>query len=149
MTNSPSKPQRAPVVMLHRWESFCAAHRLYDDRLSPQENDALYGPCAREFGHGHNYRIRVTLHGPVDARTGMVINLVDIKNAVQELILDDMDHRHLNHDSKLMRGINPTAENLAVVCWNALHARFGELLFEVLIEETPNNLVTYRGERAA
>lgn len=78
----------------------------------------------------------------------MVVNLVQIKEAVQELILDDMDHRHLNHDSKLMRGINPTAENVAVACCGALHKRFGGLLYEVLIEETPNNLVTYRGERA-
>ena len=48
----------------------------------------------------------------------------------------------------MMRGINPTAENLAVVCWNALFERFGVLLHEVQIEETPNNLVIYRGERS-
>ena len=134
--------------MLHRWESFCAAHRLYDNKLSPEENESLYGPCSREFGHGHNYRLRVTLRGGVDPRTGMIVNLVKVKDAVQELILDDMDHRHLNHDSRLMQGINPTAENLAVVCWNVLRERFGTLLYEVLIEETPNNLVSYRGERA-
>ena len=80
--------------------------------MTREQNDALYGPCAREFGHGHNYRIGVTLKGGVDARTGMIVNITEIKNAVQELILDDMDHRHLNHDSRLMRGINPTAENL-------------------------------------
>lgn len=136
-----------PVAILQRWEMFCAAHRLYDDKLSPEENDALYGPCAREFGHGHNYRIGVTIKGAVDPRTGMVINIVEIKEAIHELILEDMDHRHLNHDSKLMRGINPTAENLAVVCWNVLYERFGKLLHEIQIEETPNNLVTYRGER--
>jgi 6-pyruvoyltetrahydropterin/6-carboxytetrahydropterin synthase len=77
----------------------------------------------------------------------MIVNITQIKQAVQELILDDMDHRHLNHDSRLMRGINPTAENLAVVCWNVLQERFGALLHEVQIEETPNNLVIYRGER--
>jgi 6-pyruvoyltetrahydropterin/6-carboxytetrahydropterin synthase len=137
----------APIALLQRWETFCAAHRLYDERMTPEQNDALYGPCAREFGHGHNYRIGVTLKGGVDARTGMIVNITEIKQAVQELILDDMDHRHLNHDSRLMRGINPTAENLAVVCWTVLHERFGALLHEVQIEETANNLVIYRGER--
>ena len=144
-TRSGARSGTTPKVTLHRWESFCAAHRLYDERLTPAQNDELYGPCAREFGHGHNYRIRVSLRGTVDATTGMVVNLTLIKQAVQELILDDMDHRHLNHDSRLMRGINPTAENVAMVCWNALHQRFGDLLEEVLIEETPNNLVSYRG----
>jgi 6-pyruvoyltetrahydropterin/6-carboxytetrahydropterin synthase len=136
-----------PVAILQRWEMFCASHRLYEENLSREENDALYGPCAREFGHGHNYRIGVTIKGAVDPRTGMVINIVEIKEAIQELIIEDMDHRHLNHDSKLMRGINPTAENLAVACWNVLFERFGKLLHEIQIEETPNNQVIYRGER--
>ena len=87
----------------------------------------------------------ILLAANLAALTGMVVNLTQIKQAVQELILDDMDHRNLNHDSRLMRGVNPTAENVAMVCWKALHGRFGDLLEEVLIEETPNNLVSYRG----
>ena len=137
----------APLVTLHRWEEFCAAHRLYDDRLSKEENEALYGPCAREYGHGHNYRIGVSVKGAVNPRTGMVVNLVEIKKTVQELIVDDMDHRNLNHDSKLLKGINPTAENIVVKCWEVLHAVFGDLLEEVIVEETPRNSVSYRGER--
>src|SRR5262245_6424212 len=98
----------APVMILQRWESFVAAHRLYDERMSRAEDEKLYGPCAREYGHGHNYRIGVSVRGAVNPLTGMVVNLVDIRDAVQQRIVDDMDHRHLNHDSKLMHGINPT-----------------------------------------
>ena len=56
------------------------------------------------------------------------------------------DHYHLNHDVEMFRGINPTSENVALVFWNVLHARFGKLLDEVRVEETPDNIVRYRGE---
>lgn len=137
---------KGPVVYLTRRERFSAAHRLWSPALEARENDALYGPCAREFGHGHNYVLEVTLAGPVDPRTGVIVNLTQVRDAVRELIIGDVDHRHLNHDSVLCRGINPTAENLVVLFWNVLHARFGALLHEVMLRETDKNWVAYRGE---
>jgi 6-pyruvoyltetrahydropterin/6-carboxytetrahydropterin synthase len=141
------KPKQ-PVVHLSRRESFCASHRLWEPTLSKEENERLYGPCARENGHGHNYTIQVTLKGGVDPKTGMVINLVDLKEFMRREIIAKVDHYHLNHDVEMFRGVNPTSENVAVVFWNVVHRRFGDLLSEVRVEETPDNVVCYRGETA-
>ena len=137
---------KSPIVYLTRRETFAAAHRLWSAQLSDEENRKLYGPCAYDYGHGHNYVLEVTLRGAVDPKTGVVVNLTEIRDATRELILEDVDHRHLNHDSKLVRGINPTAENLVVLFWSVLRKRFGELLHEVRLRETEKNWVTYRGE---
>jgi 6-pyruvoyltetrahydropterin/6-carboxytetrahydropterin synthase len=135
-----------PVVYLVRRETFAAAHRLWSNALSDAENHALFGPCAREYGHGHNYVLEVTLRGGIDPQTGVVVNITEMRDAIRALILDDVDHRNLNHDSALCSGINPTVENLAVVFWNALEPRFGALLYEVCLHETEKNWVRYRGE---
>ena len=137
---------KAPIVYLTRRETFAAAHRLWSEQLSDEQNRELFGPCAYDHGHGHNYVLEVTLRGAVDPKTGVVVNLTEIRDATRDLILGDVDHRHLNHDSKLCRGINPTAENLVVLFWGVLRKRFGELLHQVRLRETEKNWVTYIGE---
>ena len=138
--------KKAPLVYLTRRETFSAAHRLWADDLSEQENRALFGPCAYDHGHGHNYVMEVTLRGPIDPKTGILINLKEIRDVVHELVIGDVDHRHLNHDAMLTRGINPTAENLVVLFWTVLHKHFKETLYEVRLRETEKNWVTYYGE---
>ncbi len=137
---------KLPITYLSRRESFCASHRLWNPAFSKEENERLYGPCARANGHGHNYWMQVTLRGGVDPDTGMVVNLTGLKNFIRSEIITKVDHYHLNHDVEMFRGINPTAENVALVFWGVLHNRFGELLDEVRIEETAQNIVRYRGE---
>ncbi|HEY0974891.1 MAG TPA: 6-carboxytetrahydropterin synthase [Solimonas sp.] len=136
----------APIVYLTRRETFCAAHRLWSEDLSDAENRALFGKCAYDHGHGHNYVLEVTLRGPVDPKTGILINVTEVRDAIRELVIDDVDHRHLNHDSPLCRGINPTVENLAVLFWQVLQRRFGDLMYEVCLHETEKNWARYRGE---
>lgn len=135
-----------PVVYLTRRERFSAAHRLWSESLTDEQNHALYGPCAREYGHGHNYVIEVTLRGGVDPETGVIVNLTTVRDAIKQLVVEQTDHRHLNHNSELCRGINPTAENLVVLFFGVLQKRFGELLYEVRLRETDKNWVVYRGE---
>jgi 6-pyruvoyltetrahydropterin/6-carboxytetrahydropterin synthase len=137
---------KQPVTYLSRRESFCASHRLWNPAFTKAENERLYGHCARENGHGHNYWIEVTLRGSVDPENGMVINLAHLKNVIRSEIIAKVDHYHLNHDVEMFRDINPTAENVAIVFWNVLQRHFGPLLYEVCVEETPQNLVRYRGE---
>jgi 6-pyruvoyltetrahydropterin/6-carboxytetrahydropterin synthase len=139
-----SKPQ--PVVLLTRREGFSAAHRLWSDHLSSEENHALFGHCAREAGHGHNYTLEVTLKGPLDPKTGIVVNLTDLRDSMRLLIIDHVDHRNLNVDSPICSGLNPTTENLVVLFWQILHDHWGDLLFEILLYETDKNWVVYRGE---
>jgi len=136
-----------PIAYLTRRESFCASHRLWEPALTRERNFELYGYCARDNGHGHNYVVQVTLRGGVDPVTGMVVNLAELKNFIREAIIAKCDHYHLNVDVEMFRGINPTAENVALVFWQLLQHRFGALLYEVRVEETPDNIVCYRGER--
>ncbi len=65
--------------------------------LSEEENEQLYGKCARVSGHGHNYVVKATVRGPVD-NTGMVMNIVDLKSAMEESIMKPLDHRNLDKD---------------------------------------------------
>ena len=92
------------LVRISRVETFCAAHRLHNPSLTDEENRAIFGKCNWPNGHGHNYRLEVTLRGPVDPRTGMVMNLVDLKAAIQDAVLSKVDHRNLDKDVPFFRG---------------------------------------------
>ena len=79
----------------------------------------------------------------------ILVNLTDVRDAIRRLIIDNVDHRHLNRDSTLCFGVNPTTENLAVLFWNVLSSHFSALLFEIRLQETEKNWVVYRGEYSA
>jgi 6-pyruvoyl tetrahydropterin synthase/QueD family protein len=73
--------------------------------------------------HGHNYEIDVTVEGAVDPSTGYVLDLKLLKEAVQEAVIDDVDHRNLNVEVPWLKGVNPTTENFVVAIWNRLENR--------------------------
>ncbi len=134
-------------VRITRAEEFSASHRLYSQGLSEHENEKIFGKCANPNGHGHNYRIEVTLRGEPNSDTGMVFNLSDLKRIIREEIVDKVDHKNLNMDVDFLRGIVPTAENLAVKFYEVLSTKIpGDLLYEVKLIETPGNWAVYRGE---
>ena len=99
-------------VYLTRRYRFAAAHRLHNEQLSAEENVRLYGKCNNPLGHGHNYTLEVTVAGPIDPRTGMVMNLADLDASVEQEILERFDHVHLNLDVESFRSKIPTTENL-------------------------------------
>jgi len=116
-----------------------ASHRLHTDALSGQENRAAYGKCNNPHGHGHNYTVEVMARGPVDAETGMVINLVKLDEAVQTRVLERFDHANLNLDP-LFAGTVPTTENLCKAVFNLLDGSLAPAELEhVRVEETENN----------
>jgi 6-pyruvoyltetrahydropterin/6-carboxytetrahydropterin synthase len=126
---------------------FSASHRLHSEQLSDEQNRKLYGKCDNRYGHGHNYTLEVTVRGEIDTATGMIMNLTDLKAIIEERLLNQMDHRHLNYEVPFLQGIVPTTENLAVACWGQLQAAMpAGLLYEVKIYETENNFAVYRGE---
>ena len=135
------------MVYLTRRVTFSAAHRLWSDHLTEAENYSVYDKCANANGHGHNYILEVTVRGEPDARTGMVLNLTDMKRITNEQVVDWVDHKHLNYDVPWLEGVIPTAEMLAMVFWDRLVRGFPEgLLYEVTLHETENNSASYRGE---
>ncbi len=133
-------------VYLQRRATFCASHRLVSPHLSESENLALYEKCNWKNGHGHNYVIWVTIKGAVDPKTGLVMNLTELKAIVEKVVIKRFDHLHLNIDVPELKDIIPTVENLAIVCWDLLKKELGTQLYEVKLLETENNFAIYRGE---
>jgi 6-pyruvoyltetrahydropterin/6-carboxytetrahydropterin synthase len=126
--------------------TFSAGHRLHNDAFSSEENKLVFGKCNNPNGHGHNFTVEVTVAGEIDARTGMVYNLRDLKTVMVEVIENGLDHKNLNLDVPALAGLIPTAENLAAVIWKQLAARLpAGLLHEVRLIETENNFVSYFG----
>lgn len=117
----PSRPDLpgppAEVELVHRTR-FSAAHRLWSDELSEEENRALYGPCVGD--HGHDFELEVAVSGPLDPRTGMLINLIDLIRVVRERVFEPCDHKHLNHDVPFLSGRVTTVENVAAALWTEL-----------------------------
>ena len=135
-----------PHVTVTRRLGFNAAHRLHNPQLSDSENAAIFGLCNSPNWHGHNYKLDVSVSGPVDERTGYVFDLKALRDLVEERVTGKMDHRNLNVDVDFMRGINPTAENIVVACWKVLEpAVHPARLRRLRLWETDNNYVDYEG----
>ena len=135
-----------PVVTATRVLRFNAAHRIHNPALSDEENRSLFGKCNNPNWHGHNYRLEVSVRGPVDDRTGYVMDLGLLKRVVEEEFVDRVDHRNFNVDVDFMRGVNPTAENIVVACWRVLAPRVSPAaLTKLRLWETENNYVEYEG----
>lgn len=138
-----------PRVQVTRSYRFSAAHFYWDEALSPAENERLFGACANRHGHGHDYRLEITVHGPVDARTGMVVDLEELDRAAHEAVLRHVDHRNLNHEVSYFATRQPTTENLALFAWQQLAARLASgLLARVRVYETDDLYADYGGEPA-
>ncbi|CAF1010358.1 unnamed protein product [Adineta steineri] len=112
-----------PKVYLTRRETFSTAHRLHSSYLSDEDNMRIFDKCNNPNGHGHNYVLEVTVFGHVDARTGMVMNIADLKYLIQEHVLKFVDHKHLDKDVDYFRETKTvsTTENLAVFIWQQIN----------------------------
>ena len=121
---------------------FAAAHRLARPELSQEDNEAIYGKCARPHGHGHNYLVDVTVRGGIDPRTGMVCDLAALQRLVDDLVVEPFDHTFLNKDVPHFATCVPTAENIALHIADRLSGPIqviGAHLHKVRLQESPNN----------
>jgi 6-pyruvoyltetrahydropterin/6-carboxytetrahydropterin synthase len=140
---------RPHIDISHSLE-FSSAHRLESPQLSAEENRRIYGSCNDR--HGHNYLLEVTVRGAVDPATGMVMNLVDLMGIVQEQVFVEVDHKDLNEDVPFLRGVIPTAENIAIACWERIAPEIegfpGCRLHRIRLHESRANVVEYFGPGA-
>jgi 6-pyruvoyltetrahydropterin/6-carboxytetrahydropterin synthase len=135
-----------PEVTVTRRMHFNAAHRVHNPELSDEENERLFGRCNNPNWHGHNYILDVSVTGPIDTRTGYVMDLAALKRVVQDAVVNKVDHRNFNLEVDFMRGVIPTAENIVVGCWRVLAPRVAPArLVRLVLWETPNNYVEYEG----
>lgn len=143
-------PLETPIVHFSRRYRFSSSHRLHVETLTDRQNQETFGKCNNPHGHGHNYVLELTVSGPVDAGTGMVINMVELDQLVQERIVTRFDFENLNCDPAFTVNV-PSTENLCRVAWEILQdASFGTARLERLrVEETSNNSFEYTGEMTA
>jgi len=121
---------------------FSAAHRLAIPSLSFEENQEIYGKCARPHGHGHNYHLEVTVAGEIDPRTGMLVDLGELQRVIDEYVVEPFDHTFLNKDIAYFAEVVPTAENIAVRIADLLRSPIQEIgaeLAKIKLIESPNN----------
>ena len=102
---------------------FSASHRYWRDEWSKEKNEQIFGLCTSPYGHGHNYELHVSVAGEVDPKTGMIINLTDLKKYVKD-ILQDFDHKYLNKDNSYFINQIPTTENIARVLFKLVDEKF-------------------------
>ena len=135
------------MVFLTRIEHFNAAHKLYNAAWSKEKNEEVFGKCANENWHGHNYELHVSVRGEVSADTGFVINAQILSKLIKQYIIEELDHKNLNLDVEFMKEKLCSAENLAIAIWQQLtpHLPEGVTLHSVKLYETPKIFVEYFG----
>ncbi len=135
------------MIYLTRRAEFSAAHYYHNPDLSPEENRRIFGKCNNPNGHGHNYTLEVTVTGEVDARTGMILDVKDLKVALEKEVLAAMDHRFLNKEVPAFAKQIPTTENIAIEIWRRLAPNLpAGRLYRVRLYETPDLYVDYYGD---
>src|SRR5437763_13255077 len=127
------------MVLLTRKIEFSASHLYHNPNLSAQENRRIFGKCNNPHGHGHNYTLQVTIEGEPDPDTGMVLDLKELKEMLEQEIMRRMDHRHLNYEAPELAGQIPTCENIARVIWQLLEPKITQgRLHRVRLYESPD-----------
>lgn len=135
------------MVYLTRKAEFSASHFYHNPEMSAEENRRLFGKCNNPHGHGHNYVVELTVAGEVDERSGMVIDLKDLKALLEQEVLEPFDHKFLNKEVHVFEEKIPTTENIALEIWNRLQGKLSVgKLHRVRLYETPDLFVDYFGE---
>ena len=133
-------------LTISRKAHFNAAHKLYRPDWSDEKNESVFGKCANENFHGHNYDLIVSLTGKVNPETGYVYDLGKLKDIIKQEVEDYLDHKNLNLDIPEFKNLNPTAENIAILIYDRLINHFKpDYKLKITLFETPRNFVEYSG----
>ena len=136
------------MVYLTRLEHFNAAHKLYNPKWSKEKNEEVFGVCANENWHGHNFDLYVTIKGEPDIDTGFLMDVKKLKALIKEYVIKKVDHKNLNLDVDFLNGKMCTTENLAMGIWKELkpHLPQNVTLHCIKLYETPRIYVEYYGD---
>ena len=134
-------------MVISKKVEFSASHICRSSRLSDAENDRVYGAAANPLGHGHNYVIEVAIKGDPDPVTGMILDLKQLKEIIEDKVINIYDHRLLNREVEPFDRIVPTVENISIDIWNRLVSAIPApaRLLSVRVHETSELCVEYRG----
>jgi 6-pyruvoyltetrahydropterin/6-carboxytetrahydropterin synthase len=150
MSTRPDAMETTPIVEVTQSFQFSAAHRMHNPRLSAEENRRLYGRCNHANGHGHTYRLAVTIRGPIADETGNVEGGELLVDVVGHRVLERFDQANLDDLITPADGVTSTTEILTCVVWRLLDEGLPSgRLVRLRVEETPNNFFELdRGDRA-
>lgn len=134
------------MVYLTRKEHFNAAHKLWNSKWDKAKNDAVFGICANENFHGHNYDLFVTIKGEPNVDTGFIMNAKELSQIIEKEVCLKMDHKNLNVEVDFLEGIIPTTENLAIAIWKQIEPHIKQCTLHcVKLYETENIFAEYYG----
>ncbi len=136
------------MVHITRIEHFNAAHKLYNPHWSKEENEVVFGKCANENWHGHNFELHVTIAGTPSEDTGFVFDVKKLSILIKDYVIDKLDHKNLNLDVDFMKDKICSIENLVIGIWDQLAPQLppGVQLFSLKLYETPRIYVEYFGK---
>lgn len=137
------------MIYLTRRERFNAAHRVFREDLSDEENLKTYGKCSNPNWHGHNYVLFVTVKGETTPKMGYLTDLKTLSSIIRKEVIEKVDHKNINLEVDFMQGKIASAENLAIAIWDVLEPhikQMGVMLHSVKLQETENNFVEYLGK---
>ncbi len=135
------------MLYITRIEHFNAAHKLFNPSWTKEKNEAIFGKCANENWHGHNFELYVTIKGIPDEETGFVYDVKKLSIIIKEHVIDKLDHKNLNEDVPFMKGKLCSIENLVTAIWQQLAPQLPDTiqLHCLKLYETPRIFVEYFG----
>jgi 6-pyruvoyltetrahydropterin/6-carboxytetrahydropterin synthase len=135
------------MVYITRIEHFNAAHKLFNPGWSKEKNEEVFGKCANENWHGHNFELHITLKGDPNPDTGFVFDVKKLSIIVRDHVIEKLDHRNLNEDVDFMKGKICSIENLIIGIWDQLipHLPTEVALHSLKLYETPRIFTEYFG----
>jgi len=139
------------MLYISRREHFNAAHKLYNPAWTKEKNVQVFGPCANDNWHGHNFDLIVTVKGIPDPETGFVVDLKRLSTLIRTEVIDKLDHKNINLDVDFMQGKMASCENLIGKVENFFKVVSPAIttrgkLHSVRLYETPRNYIEYFGE---
>lgn len=139
------------MLTLTRRERFNAAHKLYREDWSEEQNKEVFGKCANKNWHGHNYELFVTIKGEINPLTGFILDLKWLSDLLNEKVVEALDHKNLNLDVPFLKGKMCSTEVLTVEIWKLIADDIkgqNAELYSLKLMETENNYVEYYGPNA-
>jgi 6-pyruvoyltetrahydropterin/6-carboxytetrahydropterin synthase len=126
-------------MTINRIYEFSSAHRLHTSELSQEDNDLIYEKCNNLNGHGHDYRLEVSVMGTPDEKTGMIITIDDFDTHVSN-VLDKLDYKHLDQEVDFFSTNLSSGEIIIQYLWQELENQFPDnMLYHLKLWETNNN----------
>ncbi len=145
MTESWNK-ENPEMIEITTQYTLAASHRLWNPAWNEQKNLDAYDKCSNSRGHGHNYRVEVTLRGKPDPATGHIMDPTQRDEIIHRELIEPFDHKNLNEDTPEFAALIPTVENIARVFWDRLDGKFHPAeLARVAVWETDKTCAEYFG----